>query len=498
MARRPKGEHVIAIREARRFRFITLLLAVAVASVGMVSVHQQKAEAATNGIKGVNWADQRDNFVNGVLYPSGLSSSDSYSSAATVADRVVGQLYSITGANTVRMPINEPTVANYWGTYTGAIDTALGKGNVILAYWAYSNGKPASISSFDSMWDRVVSKYAGNSNAYFEVINEPYGYSATDLDNFYNDWLNRYPNVPRGRVILDGTGDAQNVPAVGNDGRLANTLLAVHDYSFFAGCTPSNSESYWENQFASEVGGYASRTIATEFGAPMMPGSKCGVSYGTLDYSQSSSNYFVAYLRGITSELRTLGMGSVYWPGLRDGDWYSLTTKSGSGSSINLSLTNASGLSRVQYGWGVGTGGGGGGGTGSYVRIQNVATGLFIDGAGATSNGSAAKQWSSSGSTNQEWTIVPAGSYVEIENEATGLFLDGMGRTSNGSDLGQWSGSGSNNQQWTETTSGSHVTFQNRATGLFIDGMGRTTDGSTVGQWSGSGSTNQQWVIVAG
>ena len=31
----------------------------------------------------------------------------------------------------------------YWGTYTGAIDTALTKGNVILAYWAYSGGKPA-------------------------------------------------------------------------------------------------------------------------------------------------------------------------------------------------------------------------------------------------------------------------------------------------------------------------------------------------------------------
>ena len=53
-----------------------------------------------------------------------------------MADRVVGQLYSITGANTVRMPINEPTVSSYWGTYTGAIDTALTKGNVILAYWA--------------------------------------------------------------------------------------------------------------------------------------------------------------------------------------------------------------------------------------------------------------------------------------------------------------------------------------------------------------------------
>jgi hypothetical protein len=31
---------------------------------------------ASAQLKGVNWADTRDNFVNGVLYPSGLSSSD--------------------------------------------------------------------------------------------------------------------------------------------------------------------------------------------------------------------------------------------------------------------------------------------------------------------------------------------------------------------------------------------------------------------------------------
>ena len=107
------------------------------------------------------------------------------------------------------MPINEPTVANYWGTYTGAIDTALGKGKVILAYWAYTGGKPANTAAFNQMWDTVVAKYGSNPNAYFEVINEPYGYSTTDLDNLYNDWLTRYSTVPRGRVILDGTGDAR-------------------------------------------------------------------------------------------------------------------------------------------------------------------------------------------------------------------------------------------------------------------------------------------------
>src|SRR4051794_20409419 len=145
------------------------LAVVALAATGLVGVTAQQAQASTSQFKGVNWADQRDNFVNGVLYVSGLSASDTYSSATAVANQVVGQLYSITGANTVRMPVNEPTVSSYWSTYTGAIDTALSKGNVILAYWAYSGGKPTSTAAFNQMWDTIVGKYGSNPNAYFEV-----------------------------------------------------------------------------------------------------------------------------------------------------------------------------------------------------------------------------------------------------------------------------------------------------------------------------------------
>jgi hypothetical protein len=135
------------------------------------------------------------------------------------------------------------------------------------------------------------------------------------------------------------------------------------------------------------------------------------------------------------------------------------------------------------------------GGGGSNVRFRNVVTGLYIDGMGSTANGSNACQWSNSGSTNQQWTIVNSGSYVTIQNRATGLYLDGMGRTSNGSVCGQWGASGSTNQQWTQETTGNNVRFKNRATGLYLDGMGSTGNGSNLCQWSGSGSTNQQWQI---
>ena len=130
---------------------------------------------------------------------------------------------------------------------------------------------------------------------------------------------------------------------------------------------------------------------------------------------------------------------------------------------------------------------------GSYVRLRNVATGLYIDGMGSTANGSNACQGGNSNSANQQWTIINSGSYAMLQNRATGLYLDGMGSTSNGAACGQWGYSGSANQQWTIINSGSYVRIQNRATGLYLDGMGSTSSGSNLCQWSNSGSTNQQW-----
>ncbi|MGW4214903.1 RICIN domain-containing protein [Lentzea sp. NPDC004789] len=460
----------------------TLLLLVA----SLMTAISGAAQASTSQFRGVNWADQRDNFVNGVLYPSGLGASDTYSSAAAVADQVVGGLYSITGANTVRIPINEPTVATYWNTYTGAIDAALGKGNVILAYWAYTGGRPQNAGAFDQMWDKVVAKYGGNPNAYFEVINEPHGYSTTDLNNMYNGWLSRHSSVPRGRVILDGAGLAQNVPAVGNDRRLDGTLLAVHDYSFFAGY---ESETQWADHIASYIGSYASRTIATEWGGAMGPGSKNGVYFDPIDYSVPSGSYMADYVRGVSSKLRSLGMGSVYWPGLRDGDWYSMTTRSGT----TLSLTNPTGLQRLRYAWGLGDGGT------TTVRIRNVATGQYVDGLGRTSDSAVGQAGGTA--SGQRWVVENDGAYVRIRNAETGLLLDGAGRTANGADTAQRPATAGQSQQWTVVTGtsrGNDVRIRNRATGLYLDGMGRTAAGANLGQWSGSTSTNQQWRIVAG
>src|SRR5690606_14421426 len=108
----------------------------------------------------------------------------------------------------------------------------------------------------------------------------------------------------------------------------------------------------WRNHLKGFVGAYANRTVMTEFGAPMKAGPRDGINYPVQDYNSPPGSYFVAYLRGMTSQLREWNMRSFYWPGLRDNDWYSMMTKTGTGADISLSINNQSGLDRVHYAWG--------------------------------------------------------------------------------------------------------------------------------------------------
>jgi hypothetical protein len=133
----------------------------------------------------------------------------------------------------------------------------------------------------------------------------------------------------------------------------------------------------------------------------------------------------------------------------------------------------------------------------SYYKILNQGNGMYIDGYGYTTNGSYCRQYASSSSYNQQWSIVSAsGSYVYLVNRATGLYLDGFGKTANGSPCQQYASSGNNNQQWLLVANGSYSNIQNRSTGLKLDSMGYTTNGSYECQYSSSGSTGQAYSFI--
>jgi Cellulase (glycosyl hydrolase family 5) len=294
----------------------------------------------------VNWADQRDNFVNGLLQLSGLdSATDTYTTVQAKSNAILSAFQTDLQANAIRIPINEPTVSgSWWAAYKGAIDAAIAKGmNVVIAYWAYQNGKPDSVSAYNAMWKVVVDAYQANSQVFFDIHNEPYGYSSSAWLTFAENWLTTFPTVPKNRIIIAGTGYDQNVTPVGADAKLAGTLLSLHVYTFFS--SSITTAAGWESNMKSNLGSYASRTIATEWGSPMTTGTNYDVT--------TDGDLYISYMNGVPDQLRSSGMGSCFWPGLRIGDSWSITTLKGTGTNLSLSVTNASGLDRIHWSWGL-------------------------------------------------------------------------------------------------------------------------------------------------
>jgi hypothetical protein len=321
-------------------RVLALVLAMLGSSLFMLA-QAPAALAATNQFKGVNWADTRDNYNSGWVIPDGLAASDSYSTVYSIANNYIKAFESNLGANTVRLPINPPSVSSsWWGAYKGAVDAALADGmKVIISAWTESTsvGTITNMSAWQSMWNTVVSDYGGNSNVYFEPLNEPYGYSLSQWVSICSTWLSDHSSVPRGRVIISGTGYNDHVTGVGASSALTGTLLSLHYYGTWNSYT---TESSWVSDLNSRIGSYTSRTIIDEFGAPMTTGT---------DYLTNHNNgQYQSYLAAVTDTARSDSMGSVYWAGLKTGDTYSMEAHNGS----TLSNNNASGVTQVRWGWG--------------------------------------------------------------------------------------------------------------------------------------------------
>lgn len=313
------------------------------------------ASADTSQFRGVNWAVLGDNFVRGPLVLDGLNQSDSYSTVRAKADAIYNGFENQLGVNTVRLPVNTHTVgSSWWNAYRGTIDAATARGfKVILAYWedgAASGGRITNMSAFNSMWNTITAQYGSNSLVYFEPMNEPHGYSASAWINLAASWINARPSIPRGRILVGGTGYSQDVRPVCADTRLDGTLLSYHHYTFFYG---QKDYAGWVQSFRERLGNCASRAILTEFGAPM----DTGLNYN----NANSTNNFVRYIRADTDSLRALHMGAVYWPALggkvkagQNHDWYSMFALHGSGTNLSVSIRNSTGADRLRYGWGGG------------------------------------------------------------------------------------------------------------------------------------------------
>lgn len=452
---------------------------------GTVSAASGGSGLPASSFHGFNWADARDNFVDGALLLSGMGITNSYSEVQNVAQAVLGAFQNV-GANTVRMPINPETViGSWWSSYRGAIDEATAMGmKVILGTWTSQSAENGTVNdpvTFWRMWDTVVTNYNGNGRVYFEILNEPFGYSTEDWLTVVTSWLQRYPTVARGRVLVGGTGYCADIPAVASSPITSGCLYSVHDYGFWN--SSLTTDAAWFNSLSNEVGGYMSSTVLTEYGAP----TTAGYNYAGGD----QGNNYISSVIGFCDYCQSTGIGAIYWPGLRDGDGYSLFSRNT--DTMAMSLNSPSSLDLLKYAWS------GFNGSGTY-QIVNGNSGLALAVAGgAVDSGAGVVQVPWSGGTSQQWSLrTLGGGFDMIVNQNSGLVLEVRGAvTGNGAVIDQAMWNGANNQQWAVTSlADGFYQILNRNSGLALEVYAwATNNGAEVDQWSYDGGANQVWTF---
>ncbi len=458
-----------------------------VGAKGTLTTPSGGSGAAAATFHGFNWADPADNFIDGPLLLSGLSLTNHYAAVQAEAALVLST-FSGVGANAVRLPINPETVLGaWWSAYRGTIDEAATLGfKVIVCPWTGNSqrtGKVNDLTCFWSMWDVVVAAYNGNGNVYFEILNEPYGYTTTDWLNLIAAWRQRYPTVAPGRILVGGTGSDDNVINVATATNTTGCLYSVHDYGFWD-ASITNSSGWFAN-LANRVGSYAKSTVLTEFGTWMTR------NWNFAGGSQGNNE--IASMIGFADYCRSNQVGALYWPGFGSsgGDTYSLF--SGNSNNSVLTLNSPSGLDLLKYAWS------GYHGAGTY-QIINGASGLALEVAqAATTNGASVSQWNWNGGASQQWTVSSLGNgYYKIINQNSGRALEVAGGSTAWYapiDQGTWTGSTS--QQWAiRDLTNSFYQILNCKSGLALEVGGyATNNGAFVDQWPGNGGANQAWTF---
>ena len=135
---------------------------------------------------------------------------------------------------------------------------------------------------------------------------------------------------------------------------------------------------------------------------------------------------------------------------------------------------------------------------GGWFRLANRNSGKVLDVNGAsTAEGAKVIQWTWSGSTNQQWQLLPnADGSFRLSARHSGLVL--TAGSTQGAQLEQRADTGGNDQWWKLVDAGGgQVTLVNVRTGWCADVDGSSkADGAKVIQWAANGVANQQWQVV--
>jgi hypothetical protein len=148
------------------------------------------------------------------------------------------------------------------------------------------------------------------------------------------NWVNCYKFIDKVRILIGGSGYSEYLKDFACDEQFNGCIFSVHIYSWFSTAT---TFAGWKAEFEKRIGyQLANRVVITEFGAPMQ---------SSLDYSDTESrDVNVRFMRSASQMMNEWNLGSIYWPGLRDHDGFSILKRD---NQNNLTVTNHSGLDLI-------------------------------------------------------------------------------------------------------------------------------------------------------
>jgi hypothetical protein len=137
-------------------------------------------------------------------------------------------------------------------------------------------------------------------------------------------------------------------------------------------------------------------------------------------------------------------------------------------------------------------------------RLTAANSGLLLDVSdAATADGTAVIQWTATGGTNQQWSLVRlSGNVYTVTGVGSGKCLEVPNSSATqGTRLDIWTCNGGANQQWALSAVGSYTSaadvsynLVNLSSGWVADVVsGSATAGAAVEQWVANGGSNQTW-----
>ena len=137
---------------------------------------------------------------------------------------------------------------------------------------------------------------------------------------------------------------------------------------------------------------------------------------------------------------------------------------------------------------------------GTYYRLINRNSGKVAEVANfSTADGGNVQQWTSTGTTSQQWSFVSVGGgYYNVINRNSGKCLDVNGAsTADGANVQQWTCGSGTNQRWQLIAVGSYYELKAQHSGKVLDVVGNgAADGVNIDQWTWNSGNNQQWQII--